>query len=74
MKTEEHNSNFIQCQCCGHVYTIIREKEQEIPADALMIRAWCPRCGSYRGLNCGKNEKDLYEFMNTNVDERYYRY
>ena len=72
MKNEEHNSNFIQCQCCGYVYTIVTEKE--IPADALMIRSWCPQCGSYRGLNCGKNEKDIYEFMNVNFDERYYRY
>jgi hypothetical protein len=54
------------------VYTI--ETEEEIPADELIIRAWCPRCGTYHGLNCGKNKKDIYEFMNVNVDERYYRY
>lgn len=72
MKSEDHNSSFVQCQYCGYVYII--ETEEEIPTDALIIEAWCPQCGSYHGLNCGKYENDIYEFMNVNVDERYYRY
>lgn len=72
MKNKEHNNNFVQCQYCGYTYII--ETEQEIPIDKFMIRAWCPRCGRSRGLNCGDNEDDIYEFNNVNVDERYYRY
>lgn len=61
---------WIQCQNCGALYQI----QQKLPVDAFYIDTECPECGYEVGLNCGENEEDVYELMNINLDDRFYRY
>lgn len=71
MKPEDQNNgSYIQCQNCGELFYT----QKNISIETTIIKIPCPRCGYKRGLNCGKCREDVYEFMNINLDKRYYRY
>lgn len=70
MDGRKEKISWIQCQCCGHVYTI----QKEISIDISIIESKCPKCWYKIGLNCGDKKEDLYLFMNENIDPRYYSY
>lgn len=61
---------YIQCQNCGHLYTV----QKKIPISASIIKAKCPKCEYERGLNCGDKEEDIYMCYNVNLDPRWYEY
>ena len=62
------NASWLQCQECGTVYIYPRK----IPVEEIFIKANCPRCGMTTGLNLGDKEKDIYLYMNINLDYRMY--
>lgn len=70
MKSKGKQSTFVQCQSCGNIYQIA----DKVSIEKSIIQSVCPRCGENIGLNCGDNEEDIYIYMNTNLDERYYIY
>lgn len=61
---------WIQCQTCGEIYQI----PCTVPIDQIFIAVNCPECGVTTGLNLGCDEDDIYLYMNTNTDLRYYNY
>ena len=70
MKSEGKQSTLVQCQSCGKIYQIA----DKVSIEKSIIQSVCPRCGDYVGLNCGDKEEDIYIYMNSNLDERYYIY
>lgn len=71
MDTVKEQGTWIQCQQCGEIYFI----QESVPIDKLYVASFCPRCDEYtKGLNCGDSIEDIYLFVNTNVDPRYYQY
>ena len=68
MRSEEKEYTYIQCQNCGHLYTV----DNKIPIFMSIINSKCPRCDKNVGLNCGNNKEDIYLYMNENLDWRYY--
>ena len=70
MDTRERECAWIQCQCCGHIYLV----DHKIKIEASIIESECPRCHYDKGLNCGDKEEDIYIYINSNLDERYYIY
>ena len=70
MNLEERNWTYIQCQTCGHIYIV----EDKITIEDCMVHMECPKCGGGVGLNCGNDELDMYEFINVNIEQRYYLY
>lgn len=65
---EEENKIFVQCQNCGRVFYI----DKNVSVEELFVKAVCPQCGEQKALNCGNSIEDIYEFMNINLDIRYY--
>lgn len=70
MDTTKDQGTWIQCAHCGHIYYI----EKSVPESKLYIQSECARCGCNKGLNCGSNEDEIYDFYNPNLDERYFEY
>ena len=71
LDTVKEQGTWIQCQQCGEIYFI----QESVPIDKLYVASFCPRCDEYtKGLNCGDSIEDIYLFVNTNVDPRYYQY
>lgn len=68
--SKEREYTYVQCQCCGHLYTV----DSFISITMSIVNCICPKCGDYVGLNCGSDEKDIYLYMNENLDWRYYDY
>lgn len=66
----DNNGSVVQCQHCGNIFRI----KKKLPIDVIYTYHICDECGEITMLNCGDNFEDVYEFMNVNVDERYYRY
>lgn len=60
--------SYVQCQCCGHIYQV----DYRIQIEMLMIKSTCNQCGYDKALNLGTKEEEIYEFLNINVDPRYY--
>lgn len=67
MREERSECTWLQCQHCGHIYTI----EKGLPVEAFIVESWCPKCGEDKALNCGD---DVYLYMDINIDPRNYRY
>ena len=70
MYISEKKRTFVQCQHCGALYQI----QRKLPVDAFYIESECPDCGYNVGLNCGESKEDVYELININLDQRFYRY
>lgn len=70
MESKWKQRTFVQCQSCGNIYQIA----DKISVEKSIIKSTCPRCGENIGLNCGDKKEDIYIYMNTNLDERYYSY
>ena len=70
MISNANMGTWIQCQNCGKIYHIAHD----VPIDKLYVASECPRCGNYKGLNCGTNPDDFYLYANLNLDGRYYKY
>ena len=68
MKLDEKECTYIQCQVCGEVYQV----NYNVPIDRSIINVNCPHCGSHKGLNCGNSMDDLYLYVNSYLDKRYY--
>lgn len=59
---------YVQCQYCGHIYRIANK----VSIEDSIIQSECPRCGDMVGLNLGDQEEDIYLYINSNLDLRYY--
>ena len=70
MKSERKQSTFVQCQSCGEIYQTV----DKVSIEKSIIQSVCPVCGECVGLNCGDKEEDIYIYINTNLDKRYYIY
>lgn len=70
MDTRKESCSYVQCLCCGNIYTT----EIEIPINVLIVKSECPKCKHRKGLNCGNKEEDVYLYYDPVLDERYYRY
>ncbi len=69
---EQKQSSFVyvQCRYCGNIYYL----EQDVSIDEFIIDAECPECGYEKALNCGENRDDIYYYMDTTLDPRFYLY
>lgn len=66
----DSNGSVVQCQHCGNIFRI----KKKLPTDVMYIHHVCSDCGETTMLNCGNEIEDVYEFMNINIDKRYYSY
>ena len=69
MKSE--GKTYVQCQRCGKITTLNGECNIE---EIYIINYECPCCRSMIGLNLGNTKEDIYRYINSNVDYRYYEY
>ena len=70
MDTKKETGSYLQCLCCGNIYTT----DRKIPVSVLITTSECPQCGHKKGLNCGNKEEDIYLYYDPVLDERYYKY
>lgn len=71
MKAGDSKHTWVQCTCCGKIYSIKRN----VPIDVMYIDIECPFCDDgTRGLNCGESLDDIYLYCDINIDPRYYKY
>lgn len=61
---------WVQCVNCGKIHHI----QEAVPIDKLYVECTCPKCGHYKGLNCGENKESIYLYYDPTLDERYYNY
>ena len=70
MSMEREQGTYIQCTNCGKIHFI----HIDVPVDKLYVKSECPKCGNWKGLNCGNSEDDVGLFYDAFLDERYYKY
>ena len=65
---------FSQCADCGKIHKV--DVKYRPRGDGIIyVTLWCDQCGMMtRQLDCGDDEEKLYEFIDINVDSRYYKY
>ena len=64
---------FSQCTNCGKMHKVnIKYRPR---SDDIYMTLYCSECQAMtRQLDCGRDEEQLYEFIDINVDSRYYKY
>jgi hypothetical protein len=70
MGTEKEVYGYVQCLRCGYIYIV----QRKIPTNVSVVKSCCPRCQWNKGLNCGDQLDDIYEFYDVTLDGRYYSY
>lgn len=68
--SEKQEGTWIQCTECGAIYWI----DQEVPIDRLYVASYCKKCENEKGVNLGSDKDHIYEFMDINIDPRFYKY
>ena len=61
---------YLQCQCCGEVFTV----NDKIDIEELYVKSYpCPRCDNRYALNVGESgDLDYYTYYNPVMDRRFY--
>ena len=65
---EIESRTFVQCCRCGKVHNV----KHKYHSDDCYIQSTCPKCGHEKALNLGEDINDIYLFLDTNLDSRYY--
>ncbi len=64
MDTTKEIGSYVQCLCCGNIYTT----ERKIPINILITPSECPICKYKKGLNCGDKEDDIILYYDPVLD------
>ena len=65
-----NTDTWVQCTECGSIYRI----PYPVDINKLYIMSYCNKCGSMIALNLSEDENEIYKYLDTNKDPRYYNY
>ena len=67
---EVEGKTYLQCCNCGKVYSVERKYQES----DLYVHNYCPCCGENKAINLGTERDDIYKYMDTTLDSRYFIY
>ena len=61
---------YLQCCNCGEVYSVQCDYNNE----SLYVYSYCPCCEGIKAINLGMDRDDIYRYIDTTLDKRYFIY